>query len=80
MGKRYDHLYEPETIKVTLEMHVFARSGDFVMAQYNMDPFDTEVFIYNTKTDKCYGRYSSIEDDEELTNDWDQLTGEESDE
>jgi hypothetical protein len=72
-------LYEDEPIKVTLDMHVFHRCGDFVIVQYFTRPSESEAFIYNTKTDKCYGGYYSIYDDE-LVEDWKNLTGEGPDE
>lgn len=77
----YSNLYESETIMVKLEMHVFARAGDFVLAQYEMDPHKAEAFIYNVVEDKCYGRYSSIGDDPCLLDDWHEvMIGDESDE
>jgi len=70
-------LYELIPVTVKLEVYVFERFNEWLIVQPKRDPWDSPAFIYNTKEEKCYGSYDRISDNDELTDDWYRLTGQE---
>lgn len=71
-----DHtkLLESNTLEVIVPMHVFARHGDWALCQYSQDAW-AQSFIYNTRKKEVYAGYPSLDDDD-LIDDWYNLTGE----
>lgn len=74
MSMDYTKLLESSTLEVIVPMHVFARHGDWALCQYSQDSW-AQSFIYNTRKKEVYAGYPSLDDDD-LIDDWYNLTGE----